>query len=1118
MTSSIACRDGAAVWSAAARSGLACCLVALTAAFASVASAGGIAGTVTEADGTTAIEGVYIEAYSWDGSAATYAGWGFTDAAGGYEIAGLSEDDYRVVFYADGAGHLGECYSNKSDLAGADDIAVGTETVSNIDASLDMESHIVGVVTGPDGVTPLPGVAVRAYRWNGASWDSGWGSGSDGSGAYDIGGLVSGTYRVGFNAYSEVYLPEYYSNAADEASADDVVLGTATTVSNIDASLSLSSHIAGTVTGADGVTPLSDVEVHAYRWSGSDWAWSGWDSTAASGGYDIGGLVPGTYHVFFGPYTYAGLYLEAYYSNRADEAMADDVVVPPSATVSNINASLDRASRIAGTVTGPDGVTPLANIDVEVYGWTGSSWGWVTWAGTDASGTYNVGNLRAGTYRVGFQPYAYSGLYLPEYYSNKTDVATADDVLVGPSATATNIDAELELASHITGVVTESVGADPIAGVHVDAYRWNGAWGEYAASGVTDADGAYDIGALRAGTYRVGFYGDAEGYLSEFYSNVWVMGDGADIGVGVSATVSNIDAQLDLPASVSGTVRSASSGLPITNLSVWVALSNVNFVALGTTDQQGRYRIGDLRPGVVYVVASAFGPLRYLPEWYGGPFYVHTQSEPPAGAIPVPLAVGQNAAPIDFDLDAASSLRGTVTVAQLPVGNAEVRMSGQTNGMTYSSHTDGLGGYRIDGLMPDAYRVKASAPRLRDEYWNEAHHSSDAALYPIGAGEERRLDFDLAPGQSPALVDVTSDPPGALVYLDYQPTTNVTPALLDVGEVADVLSGAASHTITVRKPGRPHAPPLGVDAIEAETVPVHFDLTSDAAGDLSIDTSPTGAEVYVDYADAAFGRSPAVVTNFAPGLHTVLVRKPGTLQPRPVQASVTAGATTSILLPLAPPGAPALEPEVRSVPPQAAIYLDYLPVTNVTDAPVGWLSEASPAGADWWSASHTVLLRKTDYLPAAPRYVPESPVRSRVVVHLIGSSTAIDGDLDGLPDEWEGAYRLALLAPGQAGADDDPDHDGLSNTDEMLAGTDPLDPGSGLEVEPDSGLQPDGQWYRLVFRTVPERLYLVQGSADLDGGWLNLSPAITAGSYLTEYWVQLPPGTGSICFRVLVLP
>jgi hypothetical protein len=83
-------------------------------------------------------------------------------------------------------------------------------------------------------------------------------------------------------------------------------------------------------------------------------------------------------------------------------------------------------------------------------------------------------------------------------------------------------------------------------------------------------------------------------------------------------------------------------------------------------------------------------------------------------------------------------------------------------------------------------------------------------------------------------------------------------------------------------------------------------------------------------------------------------------------------------------------------------------------------------------------------------------------------------DANGLPLAWE------LLYFGTTGVDPnaDPDHDGMSNSQEYLAGTDPNDVNSVLRVAAAS-FSPDGVSASLTWASVPTRLYYIQKTAGL---------------------------------------
>ena len=293
----------------------------------------------------------------------------------------------------------------------------------------------------------LEGVSVDVYAWEGAdpfgvmvaSVLTGL------NGTYSAVDLPAGNYRVGFRDNSGVYAPVFYVSANDIYSATDIPLTATQAVSGIDAALSTASSIGGTVTAADGLTPLESISVTVFRFSGGNWEFVGGQISEVDGTFVVNGLAAGAYRVEF--YDSLGAYAGEYYNNRTTFALADTVNVPAATAVTGIDASLSPASSISGKVTGPGGAS-LSGITVSVLAFSVSQDAWIfaSSGSTDASGNYTVGGLSAGNYRVEFSDIA--GSYAKEYYNDAADVASAADVAVGVGTTISGINASLSLAGY----------------------------------------------------------------------------------------------------------------------------------------------------------------------------------------------------------------------------------------------------------------------------------------------------------------------------------------------------------------------------------------------------------------------------------------------------------------------------------------------------------------------------------------------------------------------------------------------------------------------------------------------------------------------------------------------
>ena len=118
---------------------------------------------------------------------------------------------------------------------------------------------------------------------------------------------------------------------------------------------------------------------------------------------------------------------------------------------------------------------------------------------------------------------------------------------------------------HITGTVTESGTGDPIEGIRVVPLHLEGDWWaeDWAAAVDTGANGAFDLGPLVDGTYRIRFVdvtglagatpGDAY-YGYQYWPSANWADNSQDIEVGDGLPDTGKDQVLSLGAKISGTV------------------------------------------------------------------------------------------------------------------------------------------------------------------------------------------------------------------------------------------------------------------------------------------------------------------------------------------------------------------------------------------------------------------------------------------------------------------------------------------------------------------------------------------------------------------------------------
>lgn len=227
-----------------------------------------LSGIVTD-DAGNPVSDVTVMAMPVDGEGGWYGA--STAADGAYRLPGLPAGSYRVKFETSmtAASVVGEWWNGAKSEADASVVSVTEgEVVDGISAQLAAGAELSGIVRDGQGA-PMMDVQV-VLRDAAGQWLRYTHTGPDGS--YSIRGVDAGSYRLSYSAQvdqSITTLKEWWNNAPDLASADELVVTAATDISGLDVVLSVddgsvidtnSASLSGTVTDAAG-NPLPNASV-----------------------------------------------------------------------------------------------------------------------------------------------------------------------------------------------------------------------------------------------------------------------------------------------------------------------------------------------------------------------------------------------------------------------------------------------------------------------------------------------------------------------------------------------------------------------------------------------------------------------------------------------------------------------------------------------------------------------------------------------------------------------------------------------------------------------------------------------------------------------------------------
>ena len=252
-------------------------------------------------------------------------------------------------------------------------------------------------------------------------------------------------------------------------------------------------------------------------------------------------------------------------------------------------------------------------------------------------------------------------------WNDKATVQQAVDIPVAEGEHVAGKDAGLAEEARIAGRLTDAAG-DGVANQSVSIRQkvvGSTMW-EWVKWGQTDSSGNYEIGGLRAGTYRVCFDGYNTAFLSECWNDKATVEQADDITVVAGARITGKDAVLARAGRISGRVtNSAGDGIP--NLYVNVlrkpagATSWESFNSF-PTNTQGFYEIGGLAAGT-YRVCVYTNMNKYLSECWNNAATVESAQD-------IVVGEGGHASGKDAVLSTGSRITGKVTDRSgRPLGN-----------------------------------------------------------------------------------------------------------------------------------------------------------------------------------------------------------------------------------------------------------------------------------------------------------------------------------------------------------------------------------------------------------------------------------------------------------------
>lgn len=526
---------------------------------AASASAATVSGTVTAAATHTPLASMTVVAY--DTSGVLRGAPAITGADGRYSLS-LPAGNYRLLAY-DPAGIYATSFSGGAESFDTSPFT-SVVTSATLDFALVKGGFLGGNVTNASGAA-RSSITVAAYNLSGTKRAF---TITNASGLYQL-VLPPGDYKLVAYDESGVYATTFYRTGRTFEEALVLHVSEAATTSasfRVEAAAHVQGRTVDKTTG--GVLPA--MVIYAYTAEGT---FVSSTTSNALGAFSLA-LPPGTYRLAAADP--ARVYATAFSGGTKSFTTAAIIDLSPSETQANVTLELERAAHISGRVT------PAANVIVFAYNVDGTAH---TSARPDANGDYEL-VVAPGTYKLAAIDDSLA--YAPQFWSHRSDFASASEIFVVAGGSHSGFDFALERAGRISG----NVGAPNI---NVSAYD---AAGVLAATTRSALDGSYTL-VVAPGAYRVLAFDDQLFYATSYAGDATSYDATIPVVVTADATViANIT--LRRGVKLPGTVASI-DGEPLDDVEVF-ALEASGDRAAATTSRGGTFTFS-LAPATYHFVA-----------------------------------------------------------------------------------------------------------------------------------------------------------------------------------------------------------------------------------------------------------------------------------------------------------------------------------------------------------------------------------------------------------------------------------------------------------------------------------------------------------------------------------